>query len=401
MKVNVYSSSYLDQRFKAAASVTTSASQTLYPFYTACWLIPKSEQAEQLVGDYEVGRFYAIEQDVMATKLKGELLKGATCFFNQNRSESGLGVLVFEDKFSLDPLTPDTKTDWIDAPQDKRLSVLADSLGSIGRNAIVVCVSTKQAKLYNAITDDLRLADSGVNYLKIKIVKNQAEAESEINTLKQDMEEYAGTLIVLQEKGESKPDQDLFDYDDRADFVIAGRFLNPYSPTSNSNTYSVGMSLDGTIVNVKSKNVVYNNSKTNIDLLTQNMLTYFQVRADDADEILVAGGGVVFQGSVIPVNFFLLAKYGEYVLKNEMLNAKESSRFGVANATLVNRAISITMTKLEPFRGVLIDTLIGKSYTQSEVNNMTSNSVLKIPNAIAVTALPVEMYEQITFTIGL
>lgn len=400
MSVNVsaFSYSYLDQRIRIRAILETQPSDVLYPFFTACWLIPKSRVGEYLNGNFKDGVFYKVKEYEYATKCLGEFLDGITRFYSQPHTNAEAGFLIFEDKYALDPADPNVLTDYVDAPQAQRLATMNDCLGAIGRNAIYVGVAETEAKKYNMIMDDFRQVDSLMSYLKCKVTNTLVSTEEELQDALNDFEAFGATLECMQEVKQAE-DTDVLNFKNRADFVIGGVLLNPYQPAGSSSIYKVGVGLDATIVNLTSADVVLNKDKTMLDEITKKGLTYFQVRADDPTEILVAGGGVYFQGQVIPVNMFLLAKYVEYLLKTNIFRFQEQNKSGVANVAIYRSALSATSVEIDPYINFLLSSYTIQNYTQAGINENIVDKTLKLDKCITMVTLPTFLFTEATITL--
>lgn len=397
-KINVFSYPYLDQRIIVESIITQKPSDILFPFYSACWLVPKSKAATMLNGAFETNKFYKIKQSEYATKCTGELLKGATTFYSQPRSASEMGVIVFEDQYKITPDTPDQVTNYEDAPEANRLATMTEVIGSIGRNAIYIGVAETNFKRYSMMIDDFRQADTSMKYIKAKVRNTLTSTEQELKAFKDDFEKFGATLMYINQNAASK-DGDNMEFDDRLDFVGAGVWLNPYKP--NDVTYAVGVTLDGLIPFVKNANVVYNKEKAMLDEITKNYFTYVQVRGDDPDEYILGGGGVFYQGKAIPANLFMFAKYAEYVLKEQLFLTLESNKFGVANASVYNRAVSQTATILEKYVGAILNSLITTIYTQQQINESVVDKVAQLDNCIVVETMPTFLFTKASLSIGI
>lgn len=397
-KINVFSYPYLDQRIIVESIITQKPSDILFPFYSACWLVPKSKAATMLNGAFETNKFYKIKQSEYATKCTGELLKGATTFYSQPRSASEMGVIVFEDQYKITPDNPDQVTNYEDAPEANRLATMTEVIGSIGRNAIYIGVAETNFKRYSMMIDDFRQADTSMKYIKAKVRNTLTSTEQELKAFKDDFEKFGATLMYINQNAASK-DGDNMEFDDRLDFVGAGVWLNPYKP--NDVTYAVGVTLDGLIPFVKNANVVYNKEKAMLDEITKNYFTYVQVRGDDPDEYILGGGGVFYQGKAIPANLFMFAKYAEYVLKEQLFLTLESNKFGVANASVYNRAVSQTATILEKYVGAILNSLITTIYTQQQINESVVDKVAQLDNCIVVETMPTFLFTKASLSIGI
>lgn len=397
-KINVFSYPYLDQRIIVESIITQKPSDILFPFYSACWLVPKSKAATMLNGAFETNKFYKIKQSEYATKCTGELLKGATTFYSQPRSASEMGVIVFEDQYKITPDSPDQVTNYEDAPEANRLATMTEVIGSIGRNAIYIGVAETNFKRYSMMIDDFRQADTSMKYIKAKVRNTLTSTEQELKAFKDDFEKFGATLMYINQNATSK-DGDNMEFDDRLDFVGAGVWLNPYKP--NDVTYAVGVTLDGLIPFVKNANVVYNKEKAMLDEITKNYFTYVQVRGDDPDEYILGGGGVFYQGKAIPANLFMFAKYAEYVLKEQLFLTLESNKFGVANASVYNRAVSQTATILEKYVGAILNSLITTIYTQQQINESVVDKVAQLDNCIVVETMPTFLFTKASLSIGI
>lgn len=397
-KINVFSYPYLDQRIIVESIITQKPSDILFPFYSACWLVPKSKAATMLNGAFETNKFYKIKQSEYATKCTGELLKGATTFYSQPRSASEMGVIVFEDQYKITPDAPDQVTNYEDAPEANRLATMTEVIGSIGRNAIYIGVAETNFKRYSMMIDDFRQADTSMKYIKAKVRNTLTSTEQELKAFKDDFEKFGATLMYINQNAASK-DGDNMEFDDRLDFVGAGVWLNPYKP--NDVTYAVGVTLDGLIPFVKNANVVYNKEKAMLDEITKNYFTYVQVRGDDPDEYILGGGGVFYQGKAIPANLFMFAKYAEYVLKEQLFLTLESNKFGVANASVYNRAVSQTATILEKYVGAILNSLITTIYTQQQINESVVDKVAQLDNCIVVETMPTFLFTKASLSIGI
>lgn len=397
-KINVFSYPYLDQRIIVESIITQKPSDILFPFYSACWLVPKSKAATMLNGAFETNKFYKIKQSEYATKCTGELLKGATTFYSQPRSASEMGVIVFEDQYKITTDNPDQVTNYEDAPEANRLATMTEVIGSIGRNAIYIGVAETNFKRYSMMIDDFRQADTSMKYIKAKVRNTLTSTEQELKAFKDDFEKFGATLMYINQNATSK-DGDNMEFDDRLDFVGAGVWLNPYKP--NDVTYAVGVTLDGLIPFVKNANVVYNKEKAMLDEITKNYFTYVQVRGDDPDEYILGGGGVFYQGKAIPANLFMFAKYAEYVLKEQLFLTLESNKFGVANASVYNRAVSQTATILEKYVGAILNSLITTIYTQQQINESVVDKVAQLDNCIVVETMPTFLFTKASLSIGI
>lgn len=397
-KINVFSYPYLDQRIIVESIISTKPSDILFPFFSAVWLVPKSKSATMLNGTFEVGKFYKIKQSEYATKCTGELLKGATTFYSQPRSRSEMGIMVFDDEYKLDPDTPDQVTNYEDAPEKNRLATMSECIGAIGRNAIYVGVAETNFKRYSMMIDDFRQADTSMKYVKAKVRNTLTSTKSDLEDFKNDYEKFGATLnMILQNK--ASQDDDNMEFDDRLDFVVGGTWLNPYQP--NDIVYQVGVTIDGLIPFIKNANVVYNKEKAMLDDITRNYFTYAQVRGDDPEEYILGGGGVFYQGKSIPANLFMFAKYAEYVLKEQLFLSLEANKFGVANASVYNKAISQTATILEIYVGAILNSLISKNYSQQEINESVVDKVAQLDNCITIETMPTFLFTKASLSIGI
>lgn len=397
-KINVFSYPYLDQRILVESIISQAPSDLIFPFYTAVWLVPKSKMATMLNGTFEVNKFYKIKQSEYATKCTGELLKGATTFYNQPRSKSDMGVIVFEDVYKITPGEPDKTTAYEDAPEVNRLATMTEVIGSIGRNAIYVGVAETNFKRYSMMIDDFRQADTSMKYIKAKVRNTLVSTEQELKSFKDDFEKLGATIMYINQNAAST-DDDNMEFDDRLDFVGAGVWLNPYKP--NDVTYAVGVTLDGLIPFIKNANVVYNKEKAMLDEITRNYFTYAQVRGDDPEEYILGGGGVFYQGKAIPANLFMFAKYAEYVLKEQLFLSLEANKFGVANASVYNKAVSQTATILEKYVGAILNSLITTVYTQQQINESVVDKVAQLDNCIIVETMPTFLFTKASLSIGI
>lgn len=398
--INVFSYSFLDQRISVEANITTSPSDILFPFYTACYLIPRSKAATFINGEYESYKFTKIAEDEYSTLCLDEFLNGVTTFYNQQHTNANCGFMIFEDEFALDPDDPNTKTAYEDAPQANRLAVMNLVLGAIGRNAILVGVAETEAKRYSLMMDDFRQCDSGFSYLKIKVRDSLTDSESDLADMITDYQAYGATMMCLQNNQEYN-ESNTYPMQDRGDFVLAGMMLNPYQPIGSATTYEVGMCIDGAIAVLTNANVVYNSEKSNLDYITQQYLTYFQVSADDTTEYVAAGGGVYYQGSSIPANMFLLAKYAEYTLKLALFEERRNNLSGVANVETFNKAISSAQTTLYPYVGFLLEEMLVTNYTQQEINDSISDKTVTLSNCITMTTYPTYLFTEATISMAI
>lgn len=396
--INAFSYSYLDQRIRIRAILETEPSAILNPFYTACWLIPKSKAGIYLNGNFESGKFYKVQEHEYATKCLGEFLDGATRFYSQQHSNAEMGFIIFEDKYYLDPADTNVVTEYEDAPQANRLATMNACLGAIGRNAIYVGVAETQPKRYNMMIDDFRQVDSLLSYLKCKVKNTLTSSDTELSEIVNDFEAFGGTLTCINEN-KAPEDTDVLSFKNRPDFVIGGVLLNPYKPTGSDTTYKVGMGLDGSIVNLTTADVTLNKEQSMLDTITKRYLTYFQVRADDPEEFVVAGGGVYYQGSKLPVNMFLLAKYIEYLLKTNLFTFQLQNKSGVANVAIYRSAISATMTEVDSYVGFLLQSAVSQTYTQAGINEAIVDKVVKLDRCITATTLPTFLFTEATFTL--
>lgn len=399
VNVNAFSYSYLDQRIRIRAIIETQPSAVFFPFYTACWLIPKSSVGDYLNGNFDKGKFYKVQEHEYATKCLGEFLEGITRFYAQPHANAEAGFVVFEDKYYLDPNDADAATEYENAPQANRLATMNDCLGAIGRNAIYVGVAETNPKRYNMMMDDFRQVDSLLSYLKCKVRNSLVSTEEELLDISNDFEAYGGTLMCINEAKKAE-DKDVLSFKNRPDFVIGGILLNAYQPLGSDITYKVGMGLDGTIVNITTADTVLNKEKAMLDEITKRYLTYFQVRADDPTEFLVAGGGVYYQGSRLPVNMFLLAKYIEYLLKTNLFTYQLQNKSGVANVAIYRKAISATLVEVDSYVGFLLSSLFSQSYTQAGINENITDKVVKLDKCITATTLPTFLFTEATFTLA-
>lgn len=397
-KINVFSYPYLDQRILVESIIATKPSDILFPFYTAVWLVPKSKVATMLNGAFDTNKFYKIKQSEYATKCTGELLKGATTFYNQPRSQSEMGVIVFEDQYKITPDTPDQVTAYEDAPEQNRLATMTEVIGSIGRNAIYVGVAETNFKRYSMMIDDFRQADTSMKYIKAKVRNTLVSTKEELKDFKNDYEKLGATLMFINQNAASK-DGDNMEFDDRLDFVAGGVWLNPYKP--NDITYSVGVTLDGLIPFIKNANVVYNKEKAMLDEITRNYFTYAQVRGDDPEEYILGGGGVFYQGKSIPANLFMFAKYAEYVLKEQLFITLEANKFGVANASVYNKAVSQTAVILEKYVGAILNSLRTTTYSQQQINESVVDKTAQLDNCIMVETMPTFLFTKASLSIGI
>lgn len=399
VNVNAFSYSYLDQRIRIRAIIETQPSAVFFPFYTACWLIPKSKAGDYLNGNFEDGRFYKVLESEYATKCLGEFLDGITRFYAQPHANAEAGFIIFEDKYYLDPNDADAATEYENAPQANRLATMNDCLGAIGRNAIYVGVAETNPKRYNMMMDDFRQVDSLLSYLKCKVRNSLTSTKEELQDIVNDFEAFGGTLVCINENKQPE-DTDVLSFKNRADFVIGGVLLNAYKPTGSDTTYKVGMGLDGTIINVTTADVVLNKEKAMLDEITKRYLTYLQVRADNPEEFLIAGGGVYYQGSPLPANMFLLAKYIEYLLKTNIFTYQEQNKSGVANVEIYRKAISATLVAVDSYVGFLLSSLYSQSYTQAGINEAIVDKVVKLDKCITATTLPTFLFTEATFTLA-
>lgn len=397
-KFNVFSTSYLDQRIKIKAILTTAVSEVFFPFYTACFLIPKSKVASYINGTFNDNQFYKLKESEYATKCLGEFLDGVTTFYNQQHVNAELGFIIFDDQYSLDPMQPDTKTNYEDAPQKNRLETMNKVIGAIGRNACYVGVAETNVKRYSMMMDDFRQCDTQLQYLKCK-VRNTLTGDGEITDLVTDFEAFGGTLMGIHQ-AETFSDTDEYKFKNRLDFVVGGVLLNTYQPSGENNVYKVGMALDGLVANVTTADITYNAESANLDTITRNYITYYQVRADDPTEILIGGGGVYYQGQAVPANMFLLANYISYLLKTNLFKSQEQNRSGVANATLYKKALSETMANITPYVGFLLDSATSKTYTQQQINQSVENKEVKLDNCITAVTMPTILFTSATFTLS-
>lgn len=401
---NVFAYPYVDQRFGVEASITTTPSELKYPFYTLAIVVPRTIANTYLVGTFESNVFYKIKQSEYATKTQGDLQKGITSFFNQARISSAVGIIIFEDEVALDPNNVGEKTEWAQVPESKRNTIIATLLSNIGRNAIAITVASDNLYQHRFITDDIRRNDTTAQFLKFNFFMSAIDTKDKVAKFEDEMSKYAGTLEILlsaEDVTEDESKNKIISMEDRPDFVLAGAYLNPYTPTGSTTNYEVGMALDGMIVNVKNASVSYNKDATMLDVLTSKQFTYLQVRADDETEILVAGGGVMYRGATIPVNLYILAKWGEYYGKSYLLKENEKSRFGVANVNIYKNAIGQIVSKLDAYVGVLLYEISSKSYSQKEINNAVVDGVVNLENCITVTTLKLKANDRLTFTIGI
>lgn len=401
---NVFAYPYVDQRFGVEASITTTPSELKYPFYTLAIIVPRTLATTYLVGTFESNVFYKIKQSEYATRTQGDLQKGLASFFNQARTSSAVGVIIFEDEVALDPLTPNQKTEWLQVPEAKRNGIIATLLSNIGRNALAITIASDNLYNYRFIMDDVRRNDTTAQFLKFNFFMSAIDTKDKVAKFEDEMSTYAGTLEVLlsaKDVTEDESKNETISMDDRPDFILAGAYLNPYTPTGSTTSYEVGMSLDGMIVNLKNASIAYNKDSSMLDTLTSKQFTYLQVRADDETEVLVAGGGVMYRGATIPVNLFILAKWGEYYGKSYLLKENEKSRFGVANVNVYKNAIGQIVSKLDAYVGVLLYEISSKSYSQKEINNAVVDGVVNLENCITVTTLKLKTNDRLTFTIGI
>lgn len=398
--INVFSYSYLDQRITVEANISTSSSDILFPFYTGCWLIPKSKAATYLNGDYETYKFYKVKESEYSTICLDEFLKGATTFYNQQHTNANMGFIIFEDQFALDPDNPNNITEYEDAPQANRLSVMNTVVGTIGRNAIYICVAETNFKRYSLMMDDFRQCDTSLSFIKCKVRNTLVNSESALSEIITDYKAYGATMMAIQSATASSDDDEM-SFQDRADFVLGGMMLNPYSPSGSATTYKVGMCVDGSTAVLTDANVTYSSEKSNLDYITKQYLTYFQVDADDDTEYVAAGCGVYYQGSSIPANLFLLAKYAEYVLKLALYDARKQDKSGVANVTIFNNAISSAYSTLYPYVGFLLDSMTSTNYTQTEINEAIEDSTVQLSDCIEMTTYPTYLFTSATLSMSI
>lgn len=397
-KIGVFAYSYLDFRFTADVEIIAEESEALFPFYTMCWLVPASKVATYLVGDYENYKFYKISEANYATKCLDQLLAGATRFYAQQHSEAEMGIIVFEDSFSLDPDNPTTKTEYVDAPQATRLATMNKALNALGRTAIGVGIAETDKTAYNMYMDDFRQVDTYLNYFKVKIKDTLADTEAQTTEIINDYQSFGGTIMAIN-NFTNETVSTSYDFKNRLDFVIGGLLLNPYKPVGSDVTFEVGMGLDGRIAVIANADVVKNNVRDAMDKLTRNYITYLQVRADDPDEYVVSGGGVYYQGFSIPINIFLFAKYAQYRLKINLFDFQTKyNKAGTANVTIYNQAIQATMTELEPYTSILLASVSSKSYTQNEINDSISDKTIKLSGCITATTLPTPLFTTASIT---
>lgn len=395
--INAFAYSYLDQRIRIKAILETQPSAVFFPFFTACWLIPKSKAKTYLNGSYKTGEFYKVKENEYATKCLDEFLEGATRFYAQQHADAEMGFVVFDDQYVLDPDTPDVLTEYEDTPQKNRLETMTSMMGAIGRNAIYVGVAETDPKRYNMMMDDFRQVDTLLSYLKCKVRNSLVSTQEEIQDWIDDFKAYGGTLVAINE-AKAPEEKDVLSFKNRPDFVIGGALLNAYKPTGSDRTYPVGMGLDGTIVVLTDKDVSLNKEKAMLDTITKQYLTYFQVRADDPTEYLCAGGGVYYQGTEVPCNMFLLAKYTEYLLKTNLFTFQLQNKSGVANVSIYRKAVTATMTSVESYVGFLLDSAVSQSYTQAQINESVVDKVVKLDRCITMTTLPTILFTEATFT---
>lgn len=399
MNINVMETSYLDQRFLVKANITTLPSAIKFPFFTACYLIPKSKKAEYLSGEYDDYTFYKINESDYATKALGGFLDGCNSFYGQQHTNANLGIVIFEDSFALDTEHPETITQWVDAPQHNRLAVMKKVIDAIGRNAIYIGVAVENIKIYNTMIDDLRQIDTDLAYLKCKVVNSLIAKESDMDTIITDFKSFGATMIGLQNIKASS-DSDTLPFKNRLDFMIAGALLNPYKNNTTAESYVVGVMLDGlNAVVTDTAGIKMDKTRDTLDYMTEQSLSYLQVRADDNTEYVFAGGGIYYQGQLISSNMFLLAKYATYVLKTNLFNERQADKTGVANVSIYRNALKSTDAILKQFVGLLIENYQSRTLTQTEINSNIVDGKLTIANAISITTYPVVYFQEATLSI--
>lgn len=393
---NVFQKSFIDTRLNVKALIETDLSTLKMPFYTNCFLMPASKVKTYLKGDFVPYKFYPIPKKDYATICLDVFLKGMTTFYNQPQTEAKAGVVIYEDQFSLDASNPNTKTAYVDAPEANRLEAMAKVRDAIGRNAIAVCVVESVVKNYNKVMDDFRQIDSDLSYLKIKVRNSLTQKETDITAFLADYQAYGGTILMLNEN-KAMVDTDTMNFENRPDFIVGGAGLNPYVNTANV-SFIVGLNFDGLSINLPSANTVLNPTATLLEDMIKKGLSYIQVRADDDKEYVLAGCSVFYQGKPLPANMFLLAKYGEYLLKLNLNDSFKASN-GVANVSHLRNAVSATLVVLDSYKNFLLQSIVSKTLDQTTINNAVTDKTLKLDRIIVITTLPTIYFTEASISV--
>lgn len=385
MATNVVSLPFLDFRVNVKADIETLPSEAKFPFYTQAFLIPRSKVADYLVGDYDSYVFYKISESDYATKCIGDFLKGMTTFYNQPHTEAGAGVIIFEDSIAEDSENPATLTPYVNATQANRLAIMQKVLDAIGRNAIAVAVAIDVISFYEMVMNDFRQIDSMLTKLKIKIKNSAVITDNDKAVTRADYQAYGGTIIIWQQNEVFTTENNkTISFEYRGDFIVCGAGLNPMQRQGDTTILPVGMNWDGMSVNIPQDMVSYNDtiSKDDLQSLTDDDISYFQVRGDDKTEVVITDCGVFYQGKSIPASIFLLAKYAEYRLQTAIFDAIMADKSGVASVNIYRKALSSAKAQLSPYVDFILNTLTIKNYTQTELNNLVDNKVLKLTGCI-------------------
>lgn len=392
----VFQQSFIETRLNVKSIIEQDRSPLKMPFYTNCFLIPSSKVATYLKGDYKLYTFYPIEKKNYSTKCAGEFLEGMTTFYAQPQSEANAGIVVYEDQFSLDNTNLSNKTDFENAPETNRLEAMSKVRDAIGRNAIAICVTETNVKKYNMVMDNFRQIDTSISYLKIKVRNSLTAKATDISAFLNDYQSYGGTILMLNEN-KAMTDADTMPLKNRPDFIVGAVGLNPYVSKENT-SYVVGLNFDGLNINLPVANASMDANSAMLAEMIKKGLSYIQVRADDDSEFVLAGCSVFYQGKALPANMFLLAKYAEYLLKTNLLDAITDAN-GVANVSAYRNAVSGVLVVLEPYKGFLLNTVTSKPLDQTTINQSVKEKTLVLDRVISMVTLPTTFFTEASISV--
>lgn len=405
MAIGVFSQSRIDYRYTVDIEFTTSISELLNPFNTMCFLVPASKKADYLVDsdNYLSYKFYKVPESKYTTICKGELLLGAESFYGQQHTDANFGILIFDDSVTLTGDAGTTTTPFENLEEETQMSIMNSCVDCIGRNAIGVGIAETDVKRYTLMMNTFRRCDSNLKYFKIQVRDSLIDSEADVESIITDYQNYGATIMALQSfKAFSQNNGETYTFENRPDFVLAGALLNSYKPIDIDTTFQVGLALDGLQLVLPASALEYSKNSNVLDKLTNNYITYFQVLGDDDTEIVASGGGVYYQGASIPINMFLFAKYAQYILKSNLYEIMQTkNKSGVANVTYYNEAIQATMSQLEPYSQILLDSITDKSYTQKEINDSIEDKTLVLNNCLNATTKRTPLFTKATIGVAI